>query len=138
MPAAILLETLGYHKIFAFLLFLPPALALLFLFQMRSFPHLVRRIRLLTPAYNFLLASAVFTGIILAFMQQNYSLNAMMMSLVGAVIACNEIRRYKRQRVIASYEIPEQSAFIAWAKKKYALDIALLLVLVLLTFYFKG
>lgn len=135
MPAAILLETLGYHKIFAFLLFVPPALALLFLFQMRSFPHLVRRIRLLTPAYNFLLASAVFTGVILAFMQQNYSLNAMIMSFVGAVMACNEIRRYKRQRVIASYDVAEQSAFIAWAKKKYALDIVLLLVLVLLTFY---
>lgn len=135
MPAAILLETLGYHKIFAFLLFVPPALALLFLFQMRSFPHLVRRIRLLTPAYNFLLASAVFTGVILAFMQQNYSLNAMIMSFVGAVMACNEIRRYKRQRVIASYDVAEQGTFIAWAKKKYALDIVLLLVLVLLTFY---
>ena len=134
MPAAILLETLGYHKIFAFLLFIPPALALLFLFQMHSFPHLVRRIRLLTPAYNFLLASAVFTGVILAFMQQNYSVGAIAMSAVSVVIACNEIRRYKRQRVIASYEVAAQGAFITWAKKKYALDIALLLVLVLLTF----
>lgn len=135
MPAAILLETLGYHKIFAFLLFVPPVLALLFLFQMRSFPHLVRRIRLLTPAYNFLLASAVFTGVILAFMQQSYSVGAIAMSAVSAAIVCNEIRRYKRQRVITSYEVAEQDAFIAWAKKKYALDIALLLVLVLLTFY---
>lgn len=136
MPTAVLLETLGYHQIFAFLLFIPPALALLFLFQMRSFPHLVRRIRLLTPAYNFLLASAVFTGMILAFMQQNYSAHAMAMTAVSAIIMCNEIRRYKRQRVITSYEILEQGAFIKWAKKKYALDIVLLLVLVLLTFYF--
>lgn len=136
MPTAILLETLGYHQFFALLLFVPPALALVFLFRVRSFPHLIRFIKLLTPAYGFLLASTIFTGIILAFMFQSLSMNAIIMLVVAVVIVANEIRRYIRQRVIASYDTAEQIEFIAWAKKKYALDIILLLVLVLLAFYF--
>lgn len=128
MPESVIIETLRYHQLFAFLLFLPPSLALIFLYRTSSFPHLIRKIKLLTPAYGFLLASAILTGIIMSFMFVHFSFNALFMSIASIIIIINEIRRYKRQRVIASYDSAEQVIFIRWAKRKYGLDLLLLAI----------
>ncbi len=129
MYSDVVLGVLAYHRFFAFLLFVPPVLGLLFLFFSRNFPYLIRRIRLLTPLYAFLIASVAFTGIVYTAILQIFNVWVIYMILLFIFLVIGEVKRYKKQRIIASYDKELQAQFIFWAKRKYMLDIIFLCLL---------
>ncbi|RAX58357.1 hypothetical protein CCZ01_02770 [Helicobacter monodelphidis] len=128
MPSHIIAEMLFYHHFFSICLLIVPIVALIILFLSQNFPFMIRRIRLLTPMYGFFIATTIFTGIIFSFILQTFNLKIALMILVSIFLIMGEIKRYKKQRVIASYDIDLQKTYRLFAKQKYALDLILLIV----------
>lgn len=128
MPPSVISDSLAIHLFFASFLALPPLLNLYFLFTERRFVRLAKKIKLIAPAYYFLMAVTLFSGIILLTMLGELSLGLGMMVVAWLGIFIGEIKRHKLQKPISSHEEEVQAYFVAWAKRKYLLDLLLFLL----------
>ncbi|MGP1580921.1 MAG: hypothetical protein ACTTH5_07905 [Wolinella sp.] len=126
MPQEILRDSLDIHLFFAYFMAIPPFLALYFLYTERRFIKLAKKIKLIAPAYYFLISVALFSGIILATMFRQISPKTLGMFLALLGIFLLELKRHKLQKPITSSEHEAQARFITWAKRKYILDLFLL------------
>ncbi|MGP1449664.1 MAG: hypothetical protein ACTTJS_00890 [Wolinella sp.] len=128
MPVNVIADSLEIHLFFAYFMPIPPLLNLYFLYTERRFISLAKKIKLIAPAYYFLMAVAIFSGIILIAMFQNINAGniVMIMSILSMLVF--EIKRHKLQKPITSHEHELQARFVEFAKRKYALDLLLLVV----------
>ncbi len=126
MPQEVLRDSLDIHLFFAYFMAIPPLLVLYFLYTEHRFIKLAKKIKLIAPAYYFLISVALFSGIVLFAMFQRISFEGIGMLLALLGIFLLELKRHKMQKPITSSEHGVQARFIAWAKRKYFLDLILL------------
>lgn len=102
------------------------------LFSETHFIRLARKIRYYGPLLHFSYAAILFNGFILSFLTKNYlGWEVWLMYAVWLFVFMAEIKRYKKIRVIGSKDIAEQQAFIAYAKKLYAINLVLTVLTVI-------
>jgi len=68
----------------------------------------------------------IYTGTIVAFYAQHFSLTIALMIPASIFLLVIEIKRYKKQRVIKVGDVKLQEEFYVYAKKIYIIEIAVL------------
>ncbi|MFP4332270.1 MAG: hypothetical protein ACLFQJ_03140 [Campylobacterales bacterium] len=130
------LLTRDLHEFFSITLFLIPLYNLYILYTKKNFIALAKRVRLFTPLYFAIIAAVTLTGFNLsAFLRDFNSPHVLIMIFSTLIIFILEIKKYKKIRIIKSKEYDKQKVFIAFAKKKYYLDLFLLTISALSGYY---
>ncbi|GGD31928.1 hypothetical protein GCM10012288_02300 [Malaciobacter pacificus] len=92
----------------------------------KDFIKLAKRLRFMTPLYHLTNAIVIYTGTIVAFYAQYFSLTIALMIPASIFLLVIEIKRYKKMRVIKSGDIQLQEEFYKYAKKIYIIEIMVL------------
>ena len=91
-----------------------------------NFIELISKIKLIAPLIFMFIFNTLFTGSILFVLnKQSLSLEVFFMIVALLIVFILEIKRYKKQKVITSYNYIAQVEFIDFARKIYILDIFL-------------
>ncbi len=93
----------------------------------KNFISLAKRLKFMTPLYHLTNAIVIYTGTIVAFYAQHFSLTIALMIPASIFLLVIEIKRYKKMRVIKSEQIELQSNFYKYAKKIYIIEISVLI-----------
>lgn len=121
--------TLDIHITLSLLLLLIPFYNLYILHSEKEFIPLARKVRFWTPAYLSLMGAIAFTGFVLSVFLYNFiSIKTVTMIVSLLIMMISEIKKQKRVRQITSKEIEAQNSFILFAKKKYTIDIVLIVL----------
>ena len=94
----------------------------------KDFISLAKRLKFMTPVYHLSNAIVIYTGTIVAFYAQQFSLTIALMIPASIFLLVIEIKRYKKQRVIKVADIKLQEDFYAYAKKIYLIEISVLVL----------
>lgn len=94
----------------------------------RNFIVLAKRLKFMTPVYHLSNAIVIYTGTIVAFYAQQFSLTIALMIPASIFLLVIEIKRYKKQRVIKVGDNKLQEDFYAYAKKIYLIEISVLVL----------
>lgn len=119
-------DSVAIHLLFVVPLFGIPLFNLALLFWHTSAPRAFYLLRVVAPAYVFLLSVVGFTGIVLMLLTQSVSLSAVVMGVSLGVVCTGEVMRVRRQKRVRVSDAQQVVYFRSWAKRKYALDLALL------------
>lgn len=125
----ILESFLQIHIFLVILLFFLPLHNLYMLYTQKNFVQLAKRIRFFAPLNHSFIAGVIFSGVVIAFYNHDFfSIRQLFMYLIAIYLIVSEVKRYKKIRVISSKDIELQEEFIKFAKIKYSLDVAILLI----------
>lgn len=94
----------------------------------KDFISLAKRLKFMTPVYHLSNAIVIYTGTIVAFYAQQFSLTIALMIPASIFLLVIEIKRYKKQRVIKFGDTKLQEEFYAYAKKIYLIEISVLVL----------
>lgn len=94
----------------------------------KNFISLAKRLRFMTPVYHLTNAIVIYTGTIVAFYAQQFSLTIALMIPASIFLLVIEIKRYKKMRIIKTEDTKLQSEFYAYAKKIYIIEISVLIL----------
>lgn len=94
----------------------------------KDFVSLAKRLKFMTPVYHLSNAIVIYTGTIVAFYAQQFSLTIALMIPASIFLLVIEIKRYKKQRVIKVGDTKLQEDFYAYAKKIYLIEISVLVL----------
>lgn len=94
----------------------------------KDFISLAKRLKFMTPVYHLSNAIVIYTGTIVAFYAQQFSLTIALMIPASIFLLVIEIKRYKKQRVIKVGDNKLQEDFYAYAKKIYLIEISVLVL----------
>lgn len=92
----------------------------------KNFIALAKRLRFMTPMYHLTNAIVIYTGTIVAFYAQTFSLTIALMIPASIFLLVIEIKRYKKMRVIKHDQVELQNEFFAYARKIYTIEISVL------------
>ncbi len=111
-------------------------LAMLFVLKKyANFIELIKKIKLIAPLIFMFIFNTLFTGVILFIVsEKSFSFNVLFMIIALLVVFILEIKRYKKQKVITSYNYLSQVEFIDFATKVYILDILIFALIYLTNF----
>ncbi|WP_257118911.1 hypothetical protein [Aliarcobacter vitoriensis] len=100
---------------------------LYYVFRKKDFISLAKKLRFMTPIYHLSNAIVIYTGTIVAFYAQYFSLTIALMIPASIFLLVIEIKRYKKMRVIKVADVELQEKFYVYAKKIYLIEIAVLI-----------
>lgn len=89
-----------------------------------DFIKTAKRLRFMTPLYHLTNAVVAYTGGIVAAYTHDLSYTVILMIATTIFVMVLEIKRYKKMRVIKSYEKEKQVEFFIFAKKIYIAEIS--------------
>lgn len=92
----------------------------------KDFIKLAKRLKFMTPLYHLTNAIIIYTGTIVAFYAQYFSLTIALMIPASIFLLVIEIKRYKKMRIIKTTDKQLQEDFYKYAKKIYTIEIAVL------------
>lgn len=99
----------------------------------KNFIDLAKRLRFMTPIYHLTNAIIIYTGAIVATYNHDLNPTVILMIPTSIFLMVIEIKRYKKMRVIKSDEPQLQEAFVTYAKKIYTIEIAVLIVVYIIS-----
>ena len=99
----------------------------------KNFIVLAKRLKIMTPLYHLTNAIVIYTGTIVAFYAQTFSLTIALMIPASIFLLVIEIKRYKKMRVIKSEQIELQNEFFKYAKKIYTIEISVLVAVYIIS-----
>ena len=115
--------SVNWHVYFILALMFVMVFNLLSVLRISDYFELIKRLKLLTPVYHFLNASAAYTGGIVAAFSHDLSITVILMITTSIFVMILEIKRYKKMRVIKTREFEKQADFRVFAKKIYMMEI---------------
>lgn len=101
--------------------------------KIKEFIPLAKRLKFMTPLYHLTNAIVIYTGTIVAFYAQTFSLTIALMIPASIFLLVIEIKRYKKMRVIKHDQIELQEDFFKYAKKIYIIEISVLCVVYIIS-----
>lgn len=99
----------------------------------KNFILLAKRLKFMTPLYHLTNAIVIYTGTIVAFYAQTFSITIALMIPASIFLLVIEIKRYKKMRVIKSEQIELQNEFFKYAKKIYTIEISVLVAVYIIS-----
>lgn len=97
-----------------------------------NFIELINKIKLIAPLIFMFIFNTLFTGALLFVLsKKSISFDIIFMIIALLVVFILEIKRYKKQKIITSYNYLAQVDFINFAKKVYIIDIFIFLLIYL-------
>ena len=99
----------------------------------KNFISLAKRLKFMTPLYHLTNAIVIYTGTIVAFYAQHFSLTIALMIPAAIFLLVIEIKRYKKMRVIKHDQIELQNEFYAYAKKIYIIEISVIIAIYIIS-----
>lgn len=94
----------------------------------KDFIKLAKRLKFMTPLYHLTNAIIIYTGTIVAFHAQYFSLTIALMIPASIFLLVIEIKRYKKMRVIKTTDKQLQEEFYVYARKIYTIEISVLIL----------
>ena len=102
-------------------------------FREKEFIVLAKRLKIMTPLYHLTNAIVIYTGTIVAFYAQTFSVTIALMIPASIFLLVIEIKRYKKMRVIKHDQIELQNEFYAYAKKIYIIEISVIIAVYIIS-----
>ena len=102
-----------------------------------NFFFLHKRLKRMTPLFHFANAVVAYTGGIVSAFKHTLSLMVILMIIGTIVVMVLEIKRYKKMRVIKLSQTELQTEFRKFAKKIYIIDIIMLVIIFIISFFFR-
>ena len=102
-------------------------------FREKEFIVLAKRLKFMTPLYHLTNAIVIYTGTIVAFYAQTFSVTIALMIPASIFLLVIEIKRYKKMRVIKHDQIELQNEFYAYAKKIYIIEISVIIAIYIIS-----
>lgn len=99
----------------------------------KEFLPLAKRLKVMTPLYHLTNAIVMYTGAIVSAYAQHFSFTVLFMIAASIFLLVIEIKRYKKMRVIKTTDIKLQEEFKVYAKKIYTIEIAVLVVVYIIS-----
>ncbi len=99
----------------------------------KEFIVLAKRLKIMTPLYHLTNAIVIYTGTIVAFYAQTFSVTIALMIPASIFLLVIEIKRYKKMRVIKHDQIELQNEFYAYAKKIYIIEISVIIAVYIIS-----
>ena len=99
----------------------------------KDFIKLAKRLKFMTPLYHLTNAIVIYTGTIVAFYAQHFSLTIALMIPASIFLLVIEIKRYKKMRVIKFADTQLQEEFYKYAKKIYTIEISVLVAVYIIS-----
>lgn len=129
----IMQDAISTHIYAIYLFLLVMIFNLYSVFSSKDFISLAKRLKFMTPIYHLMNAIVIYTGTIVAFYAQTFSVTIALMIPASIFLLVIEIKRYKKQRVIKSNDIQLQKEFYPYAKKIYLIEISVLILVYLIS-----
>jgi len=115
------------HMIFVFALFFLYVKMMFNLNNTLNYIQLVNKINKIAPVIFMSIFNVFFIGLIVFIINDlSWSFKYIYMNLTLLIIFILEMKRYKKQKSIRTYDYAKQVDFISFAKKVYILDILLM------------
>ena len=102
-------------------------------FREKEFIVLAKRLKIMTPLYHLTNAIVIYTGTIVAFYAQTFSVTIALMIPASIFLLVIEIKRYKKMRVIKHDQIELQNEFYIYAKKIYIIEISVIIAVYIIS-----
>lgn len=99
----------------------------------KDFIKLAKRLKFMTPLYHLTNAIIIYTGTIVAFHAQYFSLTIALMIPASIFLLVIEIKRYKKMRVIKTTDKQLQEEFYVYARKIYTIEISVLVLVYIIS-----
>ncbi|MFV7790977.1 hypothetical protein ACNSOP_02445 [Aliarcobacter lanthieri] len=99
----------------------------------KDFISLAKRLKFMTPVYHLSNAIVIYTGTIVAFYAQYFSITIALMIPASIFLLVIEIKRYKKMRIIKTTDVELQEKFYIYAKKVYIIEILVLLTVIIIS-----
>lgn len=99
----------------------------------KEFVRLGKRLKFMTPIYHLSNAIIMYTGAIVSAYSHDLNLTVILMIAASVFLLVIEIKRYKKMRVIKSKDIKQQGEFVVYAKKIYAIELAVLVAVYIIS-----
>ena len=99
----------------------------------KDFIKLAKRLKFMTPLYHLTNAVVIYTGTIVAFYAQHFSLTIALMIPASIFLLVIEIKRYKKMRIIKSADLGLQEEFYKYAKKIYTIEISVIVLVYIIS-----
>ncbi|MBL3519753.1 MULTISPECIES: hypothetical protein [Arcobacteraceae] len=99
----------------------------------KDFISLAKRLKFMTPVYHLSNAIVIYTGTIVAFYAQYFSITIALMIPASIFLLVIEIKRYKKMRIIKTTDVELQEKFYIYAKKVYIIEILVLLTVLIIS-----
>ena len=93
----------------------------------KNFIVLAKRLKFMTPLYHVTNAIVIYTGTIVTFYVQTFSVTIALMIPTSIFLLVIEIKRYKKMRVIKHDQVELQNDFFVYARKIYTIEICVLI-----------
>lgn len=92
----------------------------------KDFMRLGKRLKFMTPVYHLSNAIIMYTGAIISAYNHDLKFTIILMITASIFLMVIEIKRYKKMRVIKTADTLLQVEFVAYAKKIYSIELAVL------------
>ena len=102
-------------------------------FREKEFIVLAKRLKFMTPLYHLTNAIVIYTGTIVAFYAQTFNFTIALMIPTSIFLLVNEIKRYKKMRIIKHDQLELQNEFFAYAKKIYIIEIFVIIAVYIIS-----
>ena len=99
----------------------------------KDFIKLAKRLKFMTPLYHLTNAVIIYTGTIVAFYAQYFSLTIALMIPASIFLLVIEIKRYKKMRIIKTTDKQLQDEFYVYARKIYTIEISVLVLVYIIS-----
>ncbi len=101
--------------------------------SIKEFVKLGKRLKFMTPLYHLTNAIIMYTGAIVSAYASHFSWTIALMIPASIFLLVIEIKRYKKMRIIKSTDTKLQEEFIVYAKKIYTIEIAVLVLVYIIS-----
>ena len=127
--------SIDLHVIFILLLIVLIAMMLYLLRSEQDFLRISKKLELITPQYYIVLTAIFFTGLIVwAVTKFTFSLSILVMVAMWLYSIVFGIRNYKVYKKMQKINLIEQDNYKQLARKKYAIELGLLLAVSILAY----
>jgi len=119
------------HLVFIVAMILIACINLYYILMIKEFKNFSDKVHFIAPQYYMMMAALFLTGlVVMGVNKMEFSFNAILMIIVWFVIFMLSIKSYKRYKKTKTspYNIILQKEFRDFAKKKYIIDISLLIL----------
>lgn len=132
-------NTILFFHLFSLYSFIVLYFAMLYILNTNlNFIKLVNKIKLIAPLIFMSVFNTLFTGILMIIINKvDISLLIIAMILLLIYLLVSDIKRYKKQKVITSYNYLAQSDFIIYSKKLYIRNITFILLFIFIWDFLK-
>ncbi len=93
----------------------------------KNFVKLAKRLKFMTPIYHLSIALIMYTGTIVAFYTQYFSLTMALMIPTAIFLLVVEIKRHKKMKTIRSTDTKLQEEFYVYSTKIYIIETLVLI-----------